>query len=105
MTWLQVHKPGVGVYVHKDTEIDQVAMPFKNIITLRLTRFNIFIVTAYRPPSFTVAENEAMIAALQAFVSENVTILIGDFNLPYIEWRETGEAVISKRTGVERAFF
>ena len=71
-------------------------MPFKNIITLRLTRYNIFIVTSYRPSSYTVAENEAMIAALQAFVLVNVTILIGDFNLPNIQWRDWRSIHIKK---------
>ena len=99
-----VRKHGVGVYVHKDTEVDQVTMPYKNIITLRLTRYNICIVTAYRPPSYTEAENLAMIAALQAFISEHVTILIGDFNLPNVEWRGAAETVFSKGTGIEKAF-
>ena len=85
-----VHKHGVGAYVHKDVQIDQVTTPYKNVLTFRLTRFNFFIAIVYRPPSYTVFENQELIGILQTWMSEREAVLMGDFNLPNVVWREDG---------------
>ena len=50
--------------IHKDAEANQLKMSLTIFLHLGLLgRYNIFIVTAYRPPSYTAAENQAMFAA------------------------------------------
>ena len=65
------------MYIHEDTQVDQVNITCKNVLTLRVTQHNVFIVITYRPPSYTVTENQGMIEALHTFMSLNETILMG----------------------------
>ena len=97
-------KHGVAAYVHNDIQVDQVSTPYKNVLTFRMTRFNIFVLIVYRPPSYTIIENEELLQSLQTFVSDKEAILIGDFNLPNVIWGEDDAHHIFHGTSTERAF-
>lgn len=63
-----VQKHGIGVYVNNDTEVDQVTMLYKNIITLRLTRYSIFYSNSMQTSLLYSSRESRQIAALQAFI-------------------------------------
>ena len=81
-----------------------MSAPYKNVLTFRMTRFNIFVLIVYRPPSYTIIENEELLQSLQTFVSDKEAILIGDFNLPNVAWGEDDAHHIFHGTSTERAF-
>ena len=100
----QVHKHGVGMYIHDDIQVDQVITPCSNVIALHLTHYNLYIVTAYRPPSNNATENHEMIEALKNFMTSKDVILVGDFNLPSLKWKEPGRPIVAHCSGTDQAF-
>ena len=81
-----VHKHGVCAFVHEDILIDKVSYPMSNVLLFRLAKYDVYFLVVYRPPSYTTAENEELARVLQEVVSGKEIIILGDFNLPNIEW-------------------
>ena len=82
----QIHKHGVCAFVHEDLVIDCVSHPMSNVLLFRLAKYDTYFLIVYRPPSYNAVENEALAHTLQTIVSEKEVIILGDFNLPGIEW-------------------
>ena len=55
-------------------------------ITVKLTEFNVFLILVYRPPSNSVETNLNLINFLLDFCTGREVILLGDFNLPSVNW-------------------
>ena len=67
---------------------ENVPVECSNLVCVKLVKFNIFIVAAYRPPSNTTSENCALSSFILDFSVGKEIILLGDFNLPSIIWSD-----------------
>ena len=81
-----VYKHGVCCYVHHRLTTDSVSQPLPNVLSFRLTLFNVFVLIVYRAPSNSPDVNESLNACILDFCSEKEVIVLGDFNLPTIDW-------------------
>ena len=99
-----VHKHGVCVYVHHDVSVDNVSCPMTNVLVFRLTKYNVFVILVYRPPSYTQAQNQELIDLLDDVVRDREAIVIGDFNLPGISWDPHRYATTNQGSAMERQF-
>ena len=75
-----VQKHGVCVYVHRDINVDNVTCPMTNVLVFRLTKYNVFVIVVYRPPSYTQVQNQELLGLLDNVVRDREAIVIGDFN-------------------------
>ena len=87
----RVHKHGVCAYVHEGILVDCVTSPMRNVLMFRLVKQDVFILVVYRPPSYTVSENEELVHVLHEQVLGKEVIIVGDFNLPNIQWKSVEE--------------
>ena len=83
---VHVHKHGVCAFVHEDFLFDCVSQPMSNVLLFRLAKYDVYFLIVYRPPSYTAAENETLALTLREVISGKEMIILGDFNLPNIEW-------------------
>ena len=81
-----VYKHGVCAYVSNNITLGDVSAPIPNILTFHLVSYNVFVVVVYRPPSNSTAENEQACTFLRSFCADKEVILMGDFNLPGLDW-------------------
>ena len=81
-----VKKHGVAVYVKDNIKCVEVPCTLKNIIIIKLVDEDIYVITVYRPPSYTEADNTLMANFILEFCSNREVILHGDFNLPSLRW-------------------
>ena len=51
-----------------------------------LPDFGVTVLVVYRPPSYSLLDNIALLTFLQTFCIDRELILVGDFNLPNIDW-------------------
>ena len=99
-----VQKHGVCVYVHRDVNVDNVTCPMTNILVFRLTKYNVFVIVVYRPPSYTQVQNQELLGLLDNVVSDREAIVIGDFNLPGISWGLHAHGYANQGSPMERQF-
>ena len=55
-----IKKHGVAMYIKTNIKYSVVECPVKNVIVVYLCSFNLYIVTIYRPPSYTDLENRGL---------------------------------------------
>ena len=84
-------KHGAGMYISKDIKVIQVEVPVPNTVAVRVVDLDLLIVSIYRPPSYEVWENDALLNFLEDLYGGMEVIVMGDFNLPTLKWPlETG---------------
>lgn len=81
-----ITKHGVCFYVNKSINHVQIDCSCPNMCIIHLTTFNIYVIVAYRPPSYTYDENLVLIDFLLEFCYGKEVLVMGDFNLPTIKW-------------------
>ena len=85
-----VQKHGVCAYVDSSILVDSVTQPAPNVLTFRLVSFNVYVAVVYRPPSSNAVFNNLLSSFLSEFCLDKEVILVGDFNLPAINWTDVG---------------
>ena len=80
------HTHGVCAYISTNIRYDSVNIAHPNVISFRLTSCNVFIYVVYRPPSNSSEMNSALIEFLMSNCSNQEVVLLGDFNLPSLNW-------------------
>ena len=63
-----------------------VACSLSNVVILFLFDLSLYVVTLYRPPSYSSEQNNALIDFLNNFCSDKEVLVQGDFNLPSLRW-------------------
>ena len=81
-----IRKHGAAVYVSDTIKYIQVEVPIPNVAVIQLIDYDIYVMSIYRPPSYLPRENTALIELISEFVTNRETILLGDFNLPSLNW-------------------
>ena len=81
-------KHGCLVYVHRSLKyvVVQVAVP--NIVVIQLMQLDVYYMVCYRPPSYSDMENARTISFLEDFCPGKEIIIMGDFNLPSLNWQD-----------------
>ena len=79
-------KHGVCIYVHKDIKFVPVSCNIPNTLIIHLTQFDVFVILVYRPPSNSQEDNHNLISFIHSFCYSKEFVLLGDFNLPSIDW-------------------
>ena len=77
---------GVGLYVRDDIKVGHTYSDHPNTVGVFLPDFGITVLVVYRPPSYSLFENLSLISYLYSFCIDRELILVGDFNLPAIDW-------------------
>ena len=81
-------KYGVCMYIKNSLKAiivnDQPAYP--NSLALFLPAYNLHVLTVYRPPSYSQDDNNNLISYIRQFSVGKELIILGDFNLPSIQW-------------------
>ena len=79
-------KHGVCIYVHKLIMADSFTKPLPNVISVHLPAFDVYFLLVYRPPSNPPVANDSVLNLISEFCVGKEVILVGDFNLPSIDW-------------------
>ena len=83
-----IRKHGVGIYVDSRYKVRQIDVSIANLVIVYFVDFDVYFVVCYRPPSYTVVENDCLKSFLLDFMSGKSVVLMGDFNLPTLQWHE-----------------
>ena len=80
-------KHGVCAYVRNNVHFSELDVTCSNVCAIHLIDFNLYVLILYRPPSNSNAENAELLEFLLNFCPSKEILLIGDFNLPMIDWQ------------------
>ena len=81
-----VRKHGAGIYVKDSIKHAQVEVQMQNLVIIYLVELELYVVSVYRPPSYSPAENHSLIEFLMDFSVGKELLVLGDFNLPSLPW-------------------
>ena len=81
-----VYKHGVGLYILCKLCFTEVDTHTPNTLPIFLPALNLYVLIVYRPPSYTANENACLLNFLSDFCSGKEIVIMGDFNLPSIQW-------------------
>ena len=81
-----IKKHGVAVYIREYINYIKIDVCVSNVIVVYLCSYDLYIVTIYRPPSFSLIENNALKNFIIDFCEDKEVVLQGDLNLPSIQW-------------------
>ena len=81
-----IRKHGVALYVKDGIKYEVIEGSPSNTICIYLTDYKILFFEVYRPPSNSSAENLQLINYLTTKLDSCETIILGDLNLPSIDW-------------------
>ena len=99
-----VKKHGVAIYVNKSIRFEVINSCVKNVVIIYLFKFGIHLVTVYRPPSYSVFENDELLNFLCNFCPDKEIVVQGDFNLPSLHW-ELDDISMEYVTPLDNLFF
>ena len=85
-----VRKHGVCVYLRESLNFAEVESGLENVLVVQLVDLQLYVVVVYRPPSYSSLQNERLVEFLLEFIDGKEVLLLGDFNLPSLVWREDG---------------
>ena len=80
-------KHGVLIYVRKTINIEEVSVGIPNVAVIHMIDFDVYLLVAYRPPRCSDVENARLLNFILDFGFSKELIIVGDFNLPTIDWR------------------
>ena len=79
-------KHGAGIYISNKIKFVQEDVNLPNVVLAYLVDLEVYVASIYRPPSYTVEENELLMAFIRDLVVGREVVLMGDFNLPSLAW-------------------
>ena len=81
-----IRKHGVATYIRDNIKYNVVQTNVPNLICVYLLDLKVYCLNIYRPPSSNAEENANLIHFLSDFVRDKEVCILGDFNLPSINW-------------------
>ena len=81
-----IRKHGTCLYVRDNLRFEEVETKCPNIATVCFRGYDLWIMSVYRPLSYTVEENLLLIGVISNFCEAREVIVFGDFNLPLLLW-------------------
>ena len=95
----------MGIYVDSRLRVLEVDVGVANVVAVSVVDWQLFIVVAYRPPSYTADENARLLEFVSDFCSGRSVLLMGDFNLPTLKWSLQSPVVEEYISQSDRAFY
>ena len=86
------HKYGMCLYVKENIKFVEVSVGCPNAAAVCLIDYDLWILSVYRPPSYSVHENEVLDRVILSFCEGREVVVFGDFNLPSLLWSAGGGA-------------
>ena len=80
-----VKKHGVAMYIKCSLKFEVISCSL-NYLNVYLNDFNLYVIVVYRPPSYSVQDNEALSSYLIENCRDREIVMLGDFNLPTLHW-------------------
>ena len=74
------------MYVRNDLKIGHVYAEHANTVGVYLPSVGIHFLNIYRPPSNSAAQDLELELYLDGFCQDREVCIMGDFNLPTIDW-------------------
>ena len=71
-------KHGVALYVSNEVKYLTMEVDLPNVAAVCLSEYNVYVVAVYRPPSYDVVQNNALVSFLADFCYGREIILLGD---------------------------
>ena len=81
-----IRKHGCCLYVADSLSFVPVEVDLLNVAVVFLTDLCVYVVAVYRPPSYTAVQDESLLLFLSEFCIAREVLLLGDFNLPSLNW-------------------
>ena len=85
----EVEKHGVCVYVHESLMVDKVTQITDNVLMFCLANYNVYFLCIYRPPSNVSTKDDELVDCIRSSIINKEIIILGDLNLPNIQWHQT----------------
>ena len=82
----EVRKHGAGLYVYHALRHIKVDVSISNVVVVHLLDYDIYVMSIYRPPSYSTEANHVLMAFLRSFSVGKELVILGDFNLPSLKW-------------------
>ena len=79
-------KHGVCVYISDDLALGRIYTDHPNTVGVTLPSYGIFVLVVYRPPSNTLVMDQELIDYIISSCAHGSVCLMGDFNLPTVNW-------------------
>ena len=61
-----------------------MALPY--VVAVHLLQFDLWVLSLYRPPSYTLVENVTLLSFISDFCEGREVVILGEFNLPSLSW-------------------
>ena len=97
-----IRKHGVALYIRNGIKYELIGGSPPNMLCIALVDYNILFFVIYRPPSNSNSENLQLIHYLIQKLESSESIILGDLNLPSIDW--TNENIDSYLLPTDRQF-
>ena len=81
-----IRKHGCCLYVSESLSFVPIEIDLPNIADVLLVNLNVWVLVVYSPPSYTVEQDDRLIRFLNEFIVGKEVIIVGDFNLPSLDW-------------------
>ena len=81
-----IKKHGTAIFIKDSLCPVAVEVFLPNVSIVYLNKFELFVISIYRPPSYSEEENNSLKAFLLDFCTSKNVIMMGDFNLPSLRW-------------------
>ena len=78
------------MYVRSGIRSLRVEVSGKNVLVVYLVDLETYVLSVYRPPSYSVEENQELRDFLSDFCVGKSVVVMGDFNLPGLRWSGSG---------------
>ena len=82
----EVRKHGAGLYVANGISAVALQLELGNVAGVHLLNYDLYVICVYRPPSYDTEQNLILLEFLGEFVTGKEVIILGDFNLPSLDW-------------------
>ena len=79
-------KHGVCFYIKDSLSFISLESNCSNVHAIHLVSLNCYLAVVYRPPSNSVLDDQALLTFLDQFCPCKEALILGDFNLPNIDW-------------------
>ena len=83
-----VRKQGCCLYVGDTLSFVQIEVNLLNVAAVLLLDLYVYDLAVYRPPSNYPLQDESLFSFISDFCVGMMVVILGDFNLPPLYWRE-----------------
>ena len=98
-----IRKHGSGIFISDKFNAVPIEVDLPNLTVVLLSEIETYFISCYRPPSYSVDEDNALKNFIQEFSSGRSVVLMGDLNLPTLRW-DDNDVPIGNASSHDRLF-